>query len=112
VLYAKNEFYTQNPVTSQLLVNALYKALQWLAKATPADVADTVPSEYLLGDRKLYEAAVKASMQSYSHTGVLTADGMNSVYQTLKQLDPAFKDVTVDVAKTFVDTFVKKVKAS
>jgi NitT/TauT family transport system substrate-binding protein len=112
VLYAKNEFYTQNPVTSQLLVNALYKALQWLAKATPADVADTVPPEYLLGDRKLYEAAVKASMPSYSHTGVLTADGMNSVYQTLKQLDPAFKDVNVDVAKTFVDTFVKKVKAS
>jgi NitT/TauT family transport system substrate-binding protein len=71
-----------------------------------------VPQEYLLGDRKLYEAAVKASIQSYSHTGVLTADGMKSVYDTLKQLDPAFKDVNVDVSKTFVDTFVKNVKAS
>jgi NitT/TauT family transport system substrate-binding protein len=53
---------------------------------------------------------VKASLPSYSRTGVVTRDGMESVYATLKQLDPAFKDVTVDLSKTFIDTFVKHAK--
>jgi NitT/TauT family transport system substrate-binding protein len=73
-------------------------------------VADAVPPEYLLGDRALYEAAVKASLPSYSLTGVVTKEGMDSVYATLKQLDPAFKDASVDVSKTFIDKFVKEVK--
>jgi NitT/TauT family transport system substrate-binding protein len=111
VLYVRKEFADANPVTTQRLTNALYAALQWLAKATPAEVADTVPPEYLLGDRPLYEAAVKASLSSYSRTGVITKEGMESVYATLKQLDPEFKDVSVDLSKTFIDTFVKNVKA-
>ena len=110
VLYLKKEFADANPVTTQRLTNALYAALTWLAKATPAEVADTVPPEYLLGDRPLYEAAVKASLPSYSRTGVVTKEGMDSVYATLKQLDPEFKDKSVDLAKTFIDTFVKQVK--
>ena len=34
------------------------------------------------------------------------------VYATLKQLDPEFKDVAVDLSKTFIDTFVKHAKGS
>ena len=112
VLYLRKEFADANPVTTQRLTNALYAALQWLAKATPTEVADTVPPDYLLGDRPLYEAAVRASLASYSRTGVVTRDGMESVYATLKQLDPEFKDVTVDLSKTFIDTFVKQAKGS
>jgi NitT/TauT family transport system substrate-binding protein len=112
VLYLKKGFADANPVTTQRLTNALYAALQWLAKATPAEVADTVPPEYLLGDRSLYEAAVKASLPSYSRTGVVTKEGMESVYATLKQLDPEFKDANVDLSRTFIDTFVKQVKAN
>ena len=80
VLYLRKEFADANPVTTQRLTNALYAALQWLAKATPPEVADTVPPEYLLGDRKLYETAVKASLQSYSRSGVISKEGMDSVY--------------------------------
>ena len=109
VLYLRKEFAEANPVTTQRLTNALYAALQWLAKATPAEVADTVPPDYLLGDRPLYEAAVRASLPSYSRTGVIARDGMESVYATLKQLDPEFKDANVDLSKTFIDTFVKRV---
>jgi NitT/TauT family transport system substrate-binding protein len=112
VLYLKKEYADANPVTTQRLVNGLHTALQWLAKATPAEVADTVPPEYLLGDRPLYEAAVKASLPSYSRTGVVTREGMASVYATLKQLDPEFKDKSVDLANTFIDTFVKQVKTN
>jgi NitT/TauT family transport system substrate-binding protein len=35
-------------------VNGLYKALRWIDKASPAEVADAVPEQYHLGDKALY----------------------------------------------------------
>ena len=81
VLYLKNEFAEQNPVTTQKLVNALMKSLKWLETAKPEDVADLVPAEYHLGDKPLYLTAVKNSQESYSRTGIPTADAMKSMYE-------------------------------
>jgi NitT/TauT family transport system substrate-binding protein len=53
-LYTREEFIRQNPNTVQALANAMVRALKWLNKASPDDVARTVPAEYLLGDRGLY----------------------------------------------------------
>ena len=41
---------------------------------------------------------------------MVTKEGMDSVYATLKQLDAEFKDVNVDLSRTFIDTFVKQAK--
>src|SRR5262249_38390846 len=45
VVYLKRDFIEKYPVTTQHIVNAFYKSLKWLAKATPEDVAKTVPEE-------------------------------------------------------------------
>src|ERR1700751_4162482 len=71
VLYAKQEFIDKNPNTMQALVNAFHKTLQWLEKATPEQIAATVPEEYFLGDKALYVAAVKANKPVYSLTGLI-----------------------------------------
>src|SRR5262245_33160538 len=59
VAYFKQDFMEKNPATTQAVVNALYKSLKWLEKASPEDVAKTVPESYHLGDRPLYLTAVK-----------------------------------------------------
>ncbi len=110
VLYLKNEFIEKNPQTTQALVNAFHKALVWLATAKPEDVAATVPEAYYLGDKPLYIAAVKNSMETYSRTGVISADGMKSAFNMLAQFDEALAKSNVDLNKTFVDKFVKAVK--
>src|SRR5262249_55125640 len=76
VLYAKQDFIARNPNTMQALVNAFYKTLKWLEKATPEDITATVPEEYWLGDKALYVAAVKASKPAYSITGIIPGAGM------------------------------------
>jgi NitT/TauT family transport system substrate-binding protein len=108
VLYAKKDFIDANPVTTQLLVNAFMKALKWLQTATPEQVADTVPPEYLLGDRPLYLKAVQNSLATYSRTGIVPPEGRASVMDMLKTLDPDLKDAKVDLTQTFDDRFVKK----
>jgi NitT/TauT family transport system substrate-binding protein len=111
VLYVKQDFIEKNPNTVQALVNAFYKTLKWLEKATPEQVAATVPEDYFLGDKALYVAAVKANKPVYSVTGVIPAAGMQSAADMLLAFDDELRSAKVDLAKTFDDRFVKKAAA-
>jgi NitT/TauT family transport system substrate-binding protein len=108
VLYLKRDFIDKNPATVQALVTAFYKALKWLEKATPEQVAATVPESYYLGDKALYLAAVKANKPVYSLTGLIPAAGMKSAYDMLAAFEAEIRDAKVDLARTFDDRFVKK----
>lgn len=108
VLYMKTDFVKENPVTTQKLTNAFYKALQWLKTATPEDVAKVVPEDYLLGDRDLYIAAVKASKPTYSLDGIIPESGMKNALGMLVEFDPELKAAKIDLSKTFDGSFVKK----
>ena len=107
VVYLKNEFIEENPKTVQAIVNAFKKALDWLANASPEDIAATVPEAYYLGDKALYLRAVEASKETYSRTGIISPEGMQSAYNMLKQFDPELASARIDLAKTFTDRFVK-----
>jgi len=108
VLYTRRDFVDKNPNTAQALVNAFYKTLLWLQKATPEQVADTVPPEYLLGDKALYIAAVKANLEVYSRDGVVSADGQKRSLDFLREFEAELKDARIDTAKTWDGRFVKK----
>ena len=108
VLYLKHQFAQSNPNTVQALVNAFYKTLKWLEKATPDAIAATVPEEYFLGDKALYLAAVKANKQVYSLTGLIAPAGMQSSADMLTAFDPELKAAKVDLSRTFEDRFVRK----
>jgi NitT/TauT family transport system substrate-binding protein len=107
VLYTRGDFIEKNPATTQRLVNAFMKSLKWLASAAPEEVADSVPTEYHLGDKALYLRAVKNSLESYSRTGLVPQAGMASIWDELKTLDPELQGANVDLAKTFDDRFVR-----
>jgi NitT/TauT family transport system substrate-binding protein len=111
VLYTKQDFIEKNPNTTQRLVNAFMKSLKWIEKATPEEIADTVPPEYHLGDKPLYLKAVANSKEAYSRDGIVSPQGMASVLDMLKTLDPELKGAQIDVSKTFVDRFVKRAAA-
>ena len=108
VLYLKRDFMDKNPNTVQALVNAFYKTLLWLDKATPEQIADKVPQEYWLGDKALYMAAVKNNLQVYSRDGVVSAESQKRSLDFLKQFDKEIAAATIDTAKTWDERFVKK----
>ena len=108
VLYITKAYIDKNPQTTQRLVNALYKSLQFLRTAAPEDIAATVPEEYLLGDKPLYLLAAAKSKPSYSLTGVIDPSGMKSTSDMLKQFDEEMKTASFDLANTFDDRFAKK----
>jgi NitT/TauT family transport system substrate-binding protein len=111
VLYFKRDFIEKNPNTVQALVNAFYKSLKWLEKATPEQIADAVPQEYWLGDKALYMKAVQANRQVYSLDGIVNQGSQKRSLDYLRQFDKEIADAKVDTSKTFDDRFVKKATA-
>ncbi len=108
VIYTRQDFIEKNPETTQRVVNAIVRALKWLETATPEQVAETVPAEYHLGDRPVYLSAVAKLKESYSRTGIASTEGMRSVFDMLKALDPEMANAQVDLARTFEPRFAQR----
>jgi NitT/TauT family transport system substrate-binding protein len=107
VVYLKRDFLLANPNTVQALVNAFYRTLQWMQKASPEQIADSVPQEYWLGDKALYLAALKADLQVYSLDGVVSAGSRARSLSFLGQLDKGIAAARIDPAKTWDGWFVE-----
>src|SRR5436853_5874065 len=74
-LYASIDFIKKNPNTVQALTNAMVRALLWLQKATPDQVASTVPPEYLLGNKAVYLASYSKVKDAFSPDGLFNEEG-------------------------------------
>jgi NitT/TauT family transport system substrate-binding protein len=109
VLYVSPEFIQKNPETSQRLVNAFYKALTWIASASPDDIAASVPEEFYLNDRALYLEAVKNSLPTYSRDGIIGEASMKAALELLS-FDAEISAAKIDLPKTFDGRFVEKAR--
>ncbi|MEQ1880854.1 MAG: ABC transporter substrate-binding protein [Burkholderiales bacterium] len=111
-LYTRDEFVRANPNSVQALTNAMVRALKWLKKATPEDVAKTVPPEYLIGDKSLYLDAFRKNSESYSKDGQIPEAGAEALRKVLIAFEPAVRDAAdLKAADTYTNVFVKKAQA-
>lgn len=112
VLYAKADFIEKNPNTMQALVNAFYKTLKWLDKATPTEIAAKMPEEYMLGDKALYIDAIKSMSEAFSKDGIIHPETQKRSLAFLQQFDDELKTAKIDLAKTWDGRFVAKAAAT
>jgi NitT/TauT family transport system substrate-binding protein len=110
VLYATAAFIDKNPRTVQALVNALVRALQWMAGHSPEEVAGLMPPDYALGNKAVYVQAIKNSLPTYSREGRFPREAGETAYTVLKAFDPAVASASIDVAATYTNAFVDKIK--
>lgn len=110
-LYAPIDFIKKNPNTVQALTNAIVRALLWLQKATPDQVADTVPPDYLLGDRALYIASYIKFKEAISPDGLFTQEGAENTLKFLAAFNPAIKPADIKLAQTYDNSYVQKALA-
>lgn len=114
-LYAPVSFVEKNPKTVQALTNAIVRADDWLAKATPEEVAKVVPASYLMGNRGIYLAGFEGNRDALSPDGRFP-DGCAKIslgaLQTVNEkIDPAKIDLTKVYTNKFVDEALKKYPA-
>ncbi|MBI3434126.1 MAG: ABC transporter substrate-binding protein, partial [Proteobacteria bacterium] len=109
VLYTTPAYLEKSPRAAQALVNALVRGLKWIASHSPEEIAKVMPESYALGNRELYVRAITASKSMYSPDGRFTRGAAETALNVLKTFDPAVKNATIDLAKTYTESLVAKV---
>ena len=110
-LYAPIEFIKKNPNTVQALTNAMVRALIWMQQASPQQILDTVPEEYLLGNKAMYLFAYNNVKTAYSRDGLIPEAGAKTTLKTLAAFNPAIKPAEINLSETYTNEFVKKALA-
>jgi NitT/TauT family transport system substrate-binding protein len=110
-LFATQDFVNKNPKTVQAVANAIVRAEKWIAKATPEQVADSVPPEFLEDNKALYAEAFTNSRRCIAQNGEITAKGAQTVRDVLAAFDPTVASAKIDLAATYDNRFVRKAAA-
>lgn len=110
-LYAPADFVKKNPNTIQALTNAMVRTLLWLREATPQQILDTVPEEYLLGNKAMYLFAYNNVKPAYSTDGLFSEAGAKTTLKALASFNPALKADSIKLSETYTNEFVEKALA-
>jgi NitT/TauT family transport system substrate-binding protein len=106
--YAPIEFVKKNPNTVQALTNATVRTLIWMQGASPQQILDTVPEEYLLGNKAMYLFAYNNVKTAYSKDGYFSEAGAKTTLKALASFNDNIKPEAIDLKQTYTNEFVKK----
>jgi NitT/TauT family transport system substrate-binding protein len=111
-LYAQPGLLTKTPNTAQALATAIVRADEWLQTAKPSEVAETVPAQYLLGDKAIYEKAFANVRETISPDGIMPADGPKNCLKFLSEGDPKIAAAAskIKLEDTWTNEFAQKAK--
>ena len=96
------------PNTTQAFVNAISAAIDWLNKASTDEIVATCLPEYYAGDRALYRAMIESNRERVSPDGRISPEAAEITYRNLSSFEDTMKNVKIDVAKTYDNSFVEK----
>lgn len=103
----------KNKATVQKMVNALVEALGYIQTHSAAQIAAVVPSTYYgAAGKTAYQEALANEIGMFSPTGLMPADGPQSVDRVLSAFDPVVEGHNVDLSLTYTDSFVQAASAS
>lgn len=107
-LVTRKEVLQKNPEAVQRMVNALAKAIKFVASKKPAEIAAVLPKEFKQPDEALYLAALAHSQPALSPDGLVDARGIETVIKSLKTAGDIKADASIDAASLFDLSFLKK----
>ncbi len=111
-LYAPASFVEKYPGPVHALTNAIVRADECIAKATPEEVAKVVPEAYLMGNKEVYMAGFKNNREALSPDGLVPEGSPKISLEALRIVDDKIKpeEINLDVIYTnkFVEEALKK----
>lgn len=112
VIYVSPAFVEKNPNTVQAIVTAIVRALRWIDKATPEQIAAAMPAEFQGNDPVLYVDIVKRSKAMFPADGRINKAGAENAYKVLRAFDESVNSAKIDVGATYTNRFVDKALAA
>lgn len=109
----ETSYVQNNKTTVQKMVNALVEALNYIQTHSATQIAAAVPSaDYGAAGKTAYEEGLANEIGMFSSTGLMPADGPQSVDRVLSAFDPQVEGHSVDLSQTYTDSFVQAASAN
>lgn len=109
-LAAPVPFLQAHPDRAQALAAGVVHALKWLQTAAPADIVKAIPADALMGDRRLFLAALDRVRESISPDGLVPQVGAQTAVKMLAVLDPTLDARPSVLAQSYTQEFARKAK--
>jgi NitT/TauT family transport system substrate-binding protein len=91
----------------QRLVNALVKALRYIAAHNAQEIAAQLPVDYLAGDPALYVSTLAQSKSMFTADGVMPAGGPANVLRVMRLAERAVIGKPIDLSRTYTTEFAR-----
>jgi NitT/TauT family transport system substrate-binding protein len=91
----------------QRLVNALVKALRFIAAHSAQEIAAQLPADYFAGDRALYVSTLQQSKTMFTADGVMPAEGPANVLRVMRRAERTVTGKPIDLSLTYTTEFAK-----
>jgi sulfonate transport system substrate-binding protein len=112
VLYAREDFIKQNPNTVLATATAIIRALEWIKQANIDEVMAKVPQEFWAGHPELYKVMLEKNISSFENDGRISTKATEVTLDFMRKIDPALRDVKLDLTKTYEGSFVEKARVT
>jgi NitT/TauT family transport system substrate-binding protein len=106
-LYAPEEFIKKNPNTVQALTDAMVRGLKWLSRATPEQLAEVVPPEWIKVNKEFYLAAFKNQREVFSTDGLVSPKAAQMQLEVVRQYSEEVRNAKIDLPRTYTNQFVE-----
>jgi NitT/TauT family transport system substrate-binding protein len=107
VLYASARWLDENGETARRLARAMRQTLSWIHDHSAEDIARAMPSAMMAEDAELYVEAVRNSKQLYSMDARMRPEAAGAVHKVLSTSIEKVRNTTIDVSRTYTNTFLE-----
>jgi NitT/TauT family transport system substrate-binding protein len=109
----ETSYVQSNKSTVQKMVTALTQSLHYIQTHSASQIASVVPAaDYGTAGKTAYEQALANEIGMFSPTGLMPADGPQSVDRVLSKFDPNVQGHDVNLLLTYTDSFVQAAAAA
>ena len=91
----------------QRLVNALVKALRFIATHSAQEIAAQLPADYMAGDRALYVSTLQQSKAMFTADGIMPAGGPANVLRVMRLAERGVTGKPIDLSRTYTTEFAQ-----
>ncbi len=106
VLSTTGAWLQENPSTATHLGSAIRSALQWASTHSAEQILAVLPDRYRMADRDAELQAFRVLMPSFSHDGIMPAEGAQVVRTALAFSMEKVRKSTFKLSETYTNEFV------
>ena len=107
-IYMENAWVESHRDVVQKLVNAMVETMRYISTHSAEDIAAHMPSDFFVGDRKLYVRSLANGLQMFTTNGRMPSGGPATVLSVLSQIRSSLRTRGVDLSKTYTNEFVDR----